>query len=451
MLLISKFFIPSRVDNNYVENTIGMGMSKSFVCFFAFAISLIAVSCDGSQKDNEEAKDAVNEMSVPEPKTEYGIVVDSFTIEEGSIKNGQVLSTVFINYGVSPATAFSLNLLPDSVFDVRKVRAGKGYTAYLSKDSIPRLQYFVYHNSLANHVVFDLRDSLSANKFDKPIRPERRFSEAEIETSLWNAISDNNLDYGLANELSDIYAWTVDFFGIQPGDGFKVLYDELYVDSISVGIGKIYAAIFTHNGQDIYAINFEDGETNGYWDLDGNSLRKSFLKAPLKFKRISSKFTYARRHPIYKTVRPHTGVDYAAPMGTPVVALGDGKVIERRYKGGGGNTVRIKHNSVYTTAYLHLSKFAKDIKVGSFVKQGQVIGYVGSTGASTGPHLDFRVWKNGTPIDPLTMESPSVAPIPDSLKGRFTNLRDSLLGVFNYQIALADSIASSDKQLTSAQ
>lgn len=419
-------------------------MKRTLIYLAALSSAFIIGACT-KEKDSEDSQEEIEE-TVIEPVTEYGIQVDSFTVDEGVMKNGQVLSTVFINYGVSPVTAYGLNLLPDSVFDARRVKAGKSYTAYLSKDSVPRLQYFVYHNSLANHIVFDLRDSLVASRFDKPVRAEQRYAHAQIESSLWNAIADNNLDFGLANELSDIYAWTVDFFGIQPGDGFKVLYDELYVDSTAVGVGKVYAAIFTHNGKDFYAINFEDGETHGFWDLEGNSLRKSFLKAPLKFKRISSKFTYARRHPIYKTVRPHTGVDYAAPMGTPVVALGDGKVIERRYKGGGGNTVRIKHNSVYTTAYLHLSKYAKGLKVGDMVKQGEVIGYVGSTGASTGPHLDFRVWKNGTPINPLTMESPSVAPVPDSLKPRFGAYRDSILAVLGgfepQQVSHPDSLAA---------
>lgn len=397
---------------------------------------LILISCNSNKSEGEGASE-VQAEEIAAPKTEYGFVVDSLQSEEGKIKNGQVLSTIFMNYGVEPAVAHRLNYLPDSVFDARKVKAGNGYTVYFTGDSLRRIQYFVYHNSMVQHTVFDLRDSLSAYSFEKPVEHRRLISEAEIESSLWNAIIDNGLDPELAGELSEIYAWTIDFFGIQSGDGFKVYYEELYVDTARVGIGDIYAASFRHNGRDYYAVYFEEGDTRGYWDPEGNSLRKSFLKAPLRFKRISSRFTYARRHPIYKTVRPHTGVDYAAPTGTPVVAIGDGKVIQKGYKGGGGHTVKIKHNSVYTTAYLHLSKYGKGINVGTMVKQGQVIGYVGSTGASTGPHLDFRVWKNGSPINPLTMESPSVEPVPDSIKPHFYQVRDSLMAI----IAPAENMA----------
>ena len=216
------------------------------------------------------------------------------------------------------------------------------------------------------------------------------------------------------------------FFGLQKNDGFIVYYDELYVDSTSVGIGKIHGAKFIHNGKTFYAFNYENDDIKGFWDEEGKSVRKAFLKAPLKFSRVSSGFTYRRKHPVYKTVRPHTGVDYAAPLGTPVMSIGNGVVIQKGYKGGGGNTVKIKHNSNYSTAYLHLSKYGKGIKVGSRVEQGQVIGYVGSTGASTGAHLDFRVWKNNKPINPLTMESPSAEPIPEKYLPEFHTLRDSL-------------------------
>jgi murein DD-endopeptidase MepM/ murein hydrolase activator NlpD len=232
----------------------------------------------------------------------------------------------------------------------------------------------------------------------------------------------NGLPTELALELSDIYAWTIDFFGLQKGDSIRVYYDEQYVDSVRIGIGRIYAADFYHGKRWQEAIWFDNGEIHNYFDAEGNSLRKAFLKAPLNYKRISSGFTYARKHPIYKVVRPHTGVDYAAPMGTPVVSIGDGVVTMKQYKGGGGHTVKIKHNSTYTTAYLHLSKYAKGLAVGKHVKQGEVIGYVGSSGSSTGPHLDFRVWKNGSPIDPLKMQSPPALPIPTQYKDTFATI-----------------------------
>lgn len=371
-------------------------------------------------------------------KTEYGIVVDDYTSESETVKNGQTLSGVFEHVGVPRSVAARLNTLSHDIFDVRKVRAGNQITVYRMQDSLKTPAYIVYHSSLVDHVVFNVQDTLAVSHYQKAVTKVEKVSAAVIETSLWDATVKNNLNINLSLELSDIYAWVVDFFGIQKGDGFTVYYTENYVDSVSVGIGEIYAAKFTHNKQDYYAYQYNNDSLNvhGYWDEKGGSLRKAFLKAPLKFSRVSSRFTYARKHPVYKVVRPHTGVDYAAPTGTPVVAIGDGKVIFRAYKGGGGHTVKIKHNSVYTTAYLHLSKYGPGITVGSQVKQGQVIGYVGSTGASTGPHLDFRVWKNGSPIDPLKMESPSVEPVPakamDAFKAKKAEYDEKLASVASH-------------------
>ena len=357
---------------------------------------------------------------------EYGIPVDSFNIVKGQIKKGQTLSGLFTQLGCNRKCTNQLCLIPDSILNIRNVRAGDEYSAFYTQTETPQLLYVVYHSSLVEHYVFHLEDSLHIHTFTKPVRTETKVAKANIESSLWNAIADNDLNLQLALDLSEIYAWSVDFFGLQKNDGFIVYYDELYVDSTSVGIGKIHGAKFIHNGKTFYAFNYENDEVKGFWDEEGRSVRKAFLKAPLKFSRVSSGFTYRRKHPVYKTVRPHTGVDYAAPLGTPVMSIGNGIVIQKGYKGGGGNTVKIKHNSNYSTAYLHLSKYGKGIKVGSRVEQGQVIGYVGSTGASTGAHLDFRVWKNNKPINPLTMESPSAEPIPEKYLPEFHALRDSL-------------------------
>ena len=381
-----------------------------------FALILLAlIGCQTTDKD-------ANQVVV----YEYGIPVDSFNIVKGRIKKGQTLSTLFAELGCKPTHTNQLCLVPDSILNIKNVRAGDEYSAFYTQTKKPKLMYVVYHSSLVEHYVFHLEDSLHIHTFTKPVRTETKVAKANIESSLWNAIADNDLNLQLALDLSEIYAWSVDFFGLQKNDGFIVYYDELYVDSTSVGIGKIHGAKFIHNGKTFYAFNYENDDIKGFWDEDGKSVRKAFLKAPLKFSRVSSGFTYRRKHPVYKTVRPHTGVDYAAPLGTPVMSIGNGVVIQKGYKGGGGNTVKIKHNSNYSTAYLHLSKYGKGIKVGSRVEQGQVIGYVGSTGASTGAHLDFRVWKNNKPINPLTMESPSAEPIPEKYLPEFHTLRDSL-------------------------
>lgn len=389
-------------------------------------LALTFVGCN-KPSEQEQEEQIFQEIAEDKLNIEYGgIIVDDYNAIDKKITSGTAVSNLFISAGVDPRTAYQLNFTPDSIFSAKRVKAGKSYTIYQTKDSVAKTDYIVYHRSLVEHVVFDFKDSLNVSLYKKPVTTVSKVDSVKIESSMWNAIVDNNLNLGLAGELSEIFAWVIDFFGIQAGDGFKVYYDENYVDSTSVGISKIHAAVFTHNKQLYYAYNYEKGETSGFWDEKGNSLKKAFLKAPLKFTRISSGFTYARKHPVYKVVRPHTGIDYAAPKGTPVMSIGDGKVTLRAWKGGGGNTVYIKHNSVYSSGYLHLSAYAKGLKVGDRVKQGQVIGYVGSTGASTGPHLDFRVWKNGTPINPLKMESPSVAPIPAALMEDFKVVRDSL-------------------------
>lgn len=376
------------------------------------------VSCAKTSNTDEQ------QAEVPAVRYEWGLPVDSFRIDTCVVRNGETMGGIMKHLGATGQQITSITLMPRTEFDVRSIRPGKTYYAFFQADTagIEQLQYFVYLPSIREAVVLYLTDSIHAEYFEKPIIHRNRAAEVVIESSLWNAMVGNDLPAELALELSDIYAWTIDFFGLQKGDSIRVYYDEQYVDSTRIGIGRIYAADFYHGRVWQEAFWFEDGKISNYYDAEGNSLRKAFLKAPLNYKRISSKFTYARKHPIYKVVRPHTGVDYAAPAGTPVVSIGDGVVTMKQYKGGGGNTVRIKHNSTYTTAYLHLSKYAKGLAVGQCVKQGQVIGYVGSTGASTGPHLDFRVWKNGSPIDPLKMQSPPAEPIPTEYKDTFATV-----------------------------
>jgi murein DD-endopeptidase MepM/ murein hydrolase activator NlpD len=343
----------------------------------------------------------------------YGIPVETFTIRYDVVKRDQMLLNILANYHLPEGAINDLISKEHKAFDLRKIRAGNQYTVFLENDSLSTLRYLVYEHSPVEFVRFSFLDSVSIEVGYKEVRNERKFSRGTITTSLWNAMIDNDLNPVLANELSEIYAWSIDFFGLQVADSFSVVYDEQFVDSVSVGLGKIYAAYFRHAGTDFYAIPFVQDSIESYFDLEGNSLRKAFLKAPLRFSRISSRFSHSRLHPILKIRRPHHGVDYAAPVGTPVQAIGDGKVIAaiHGYNKGGGIMIKIRHNGVYTTAYLHLSGFAKGIHSGTYVKQGDVIGYVGTTGLSTGPHLDFRFYMNGKPIDPLKVEAPPVEPV----------------------------------------
>jgi murein DD-endopeptidase MepM/ murein hydrolase activator NlpD len=317
---------------------------------------------------------------------------------------------------------------------LRKIRADKGYTTFMRtvSDSLGErevLDHLVYHVDAIDYVTFSFyRDSVTVAKGQNPVDVVRQHKSATIESSLWGAIMDAEMPYALAAEFEDIYQWTVDFFGIQKGDSFTVVYDEKFVNGTSVGIGRIWGAKFTQGQKNIYAIPYaqEEGKLR-YWEYNGESLRKQMLKAPLKYSRISSKFTYKRLHPVHRVYRPHTGVDYAAPAGTPVHSVADGTVIFAGWGGGGGNTIKIKHAGNLQTGYLHLKGFAKGIKVGSKVSQGQLIGYVGSTGTSTGPHLDYRIWKNGTPIDPLKVTQEPAEPISGEHKARFEAVRDRVV------------------------
>lgn len=365
------------------------------------------------------------------PMMRYGIRLDSMVERRERIRTNQFLSDILLEYGVSYAMIDELVRKSRPVFDVRKMRAGNYYSAICSADSLRKLCYFIYESGPTSYIVYDLRDSIHIHRGEKEIEVRRTSASGTISTSLWNAMVDGNTDPNLANELSEIYAWAIDFFGLQKGDSYRVIYEELVVEDEYIGIGKVQAALFRHAGKDFYAFYFVQDSIGDYFDEEANSMRRTFLKAPLRFNRISSRFSYSRLHPILKIRRPHLGVDYAAPTGTPVHAVGDGKVIFAARKGANGNLIKIRHNGTYTTAYLHLSGFAKGIRSGVYVKQGDVIGYVGSTGMSTGPHLDFRFYRNGQPVDPLKVESPPAEPVADKYRQDFFMHADTLMQELN--------------------
>lgn len=402
----------------------------SITVLLVLSTTLLIVYEDYPQAPFVELKDtAVIHHKVPRL---YGLAVDSFTIETGKIRRNENLGQILEQYNLPDHSLAQLLQYSNRSFDLRKMRVGNPYTVFLSKDSLAKLQYLVYEHSPVDYVVFDFKDSVKISVEQKAITTIQRKAHGEIQTSLWDAIKESKMNPMVALQLSDIYAWTIDFFGLQPGDKFTVVYDEMYVDSVSIGLGQIYGASFNHGGRDLLAIPFKQDSSVSYYDGEGNSLRRAFLKAPLHFfSRISSRFSNSRLHPVLKIRRPHHGVDYAAPVGTPVYSIGDGRIVSATYKGGEGRMVKVKHNGVYTTTYMHLSRFASGIQSGSFVKQGDLIGYVGSTGLSTGPHLDFRVYKNGTPIDPLKMESPSVDPVKPENKTAFNEAKSSTLQILS--------------------
>ena len=388
-----------------------------FIVFFACALCMVA--CGGRQQGESGSQSRSLFASKPEPRYVYGIKIDDYCVDTCRVQAGETLSGILHRHGLTNKQWRDIQPFLKKNPELSAIREGGRYYAFRNDTA---LCYFAYKLNRRETRIVSLLDSFYLWHDTLPLIVERRKAEFTITSSLWQAITDKNLPVELALELSEIYAWTINFFALQPGDSVRVLYDEQFVEGSRIGIGRIYAAHFYHGKKWLPAYYLDDKKASGYFDDEGKSLRKTFLKAPLNYKRISSHFSYARKHPVYHVVRPHTGVDYAAPAGTPVVALGDGVVTFRAYKGGGGNTIRIRHNSTYETGYLHLSKYAKGLKVGQYVKQGEVIGYVGSTGASTGPHLDFRVWKNGTPVNPLTLDSPSAEPVPNELRQAYDSL-----------------------------
>ena len=394
---------------------------------------LFLISCVGGNEGGNREKEKASKKQA-EPQYLYGICIDSLDVKEDCVKKNEIPANILQREGVSYNIVNHIAKNHKDVFDVRKIKVGNKYVFLETRDSVPTAKYWIYEIDRTSYAVFQLTDSLSAWKGEKEVITEIEQIGVEIKSSLWNAMAEAGCDASLILELSDIYAWTIDFFGIQPGDSCKAIYEKKYIvgDTVPFSIGNIYAAYFKNNGEGRYAFCFEQDGRKEYFDENGDNLRKAFLKAPLNYRRISSTFSNGRMHPVYHVVRPHHGVDYAAPVGTPVQSIGDGTVIAKGWDTkGGGNYVKIKHNSTYTTTYMHLSKFGKGIAQGVKVKQGQTIGYVGSTGASTGPHLDFRLQKNGTYIDPLKFKSPSAEPVKKENMERYKREVDSLTCLFH--------------------
>lgn len=355
----------------------------------------------------------------PPPTLLYGIPVDSLEVETDRLKPGQTLAGLLASKGLSPLMIDSLIKQTAGILPPQKIKAGQQYTFIYSGDSLRRPLYFIYENSPVSYTIFYLDGKLGAKRVEKEISVETGYLRASIESSLWKALSKSDNGPELALALENVFGWSVDFFGLQKGDEFVALYEKQMCEGQVIGIGKVLTARFSRKGQNTWAFYYDPDSTGtfaGYYNEKGENMKRAFLKAPLKYARISSKFTGSRFHPVLRIYRPHHGVDYAAPAGTPVHSIGDGTVIAVGYNGQAGKSVKIRHNSLYTSMYNHLSGYAAGIRTGARVVQGQIIGYVGSTGLSTGPHLDFRVFKNGKPVNPLTIESPPSEPLPQRFR-----------------------------------
>jgi murein DD-endopeptidase MepM/ murein hydrolase activator NlpD len=367
------------------------------------------------------------EHEIIKPAFLHGMVVNDLHVVEDEVKRNQRFSELISGYYVSPSTMQQLNLLPKSVYDFRKISANKKYTLLVEHDSLKTLKALVYEPNPIDYVVFHFTDSLIVEVCQRKVDTLQRSISGKIESTLSHTIEELNISHELTNKFVDIFAWVVDFQRLQKGDQFKLIYEENLVDTKPIGIGKILAVYFEHSGNGYYAFPFDQGDGLDYFDDEGNSLRKALLKYPIEFTRISSRYSKNRFHPVVKVFRPHLGTDFAAPTGTPIRSVGDGVIEEAQYKTNNGNYVKVRHNGTYTTGYLHMSKIALGIKPGTRVRQGETIGYVGSTGLATGPHLCYRFWKNGVQVDALRVELPPSQPVKPEFFSTFQTVKEDLI------------------------
>lgn len=401
-------------------------MRSRIACFLGL-LGWMIISTSACEAPIEKAPKKTVLPPPPPPELRYGIVVDDLLQIDSTIQRDAFLSDILLPYGVSMQQLDLLAQKARPVFDLRKLRVGKPYTILANQDSLA--QYFVYEPSAYRYIVFDLRDSMRVYETARDVELQSRGGSGVIYSSLWNAIVDNDMDYAIAVKMEQALACVIDFHHLYREDQFKLIFEEKYIQGERIGVGELIAVSFRHQGDIHRAFWYENEALDiaGFYDEEGHPMQRAFLKAPVQYTRIASHYNPKRFHPILKRVRPHLGTDYAAPKGTPIVAVADG-VVSRAARGrGNGIFVKIKHDETYSTQYLHMTRHAKGMRVGKRVRQGEVIGYVGSTGWATGPHVCFRFWKNGKQVNHLKENLPETKKMPKEAFPAFERLRDSLL------------------------
>ena len=391
-----------------------LSLTITFIIFSVYYFFSLAFN--NSEEDN---------YIIQEENTEFGFNLDNFKVDRDTIQFGDSFGEIMLRNKLSYSQIYNIVESIKDSFDVRWLTAGKPYTILSTKDSLLNPQYFIYQPNLLNYVVIDFSnfDSITAYNKKKPFKIVKKTTSGVINNSLSETMDENGLPWELINQLSDVYAWTIDFTRIQKGDSFKIIYNERYIeDTILVGIKNIDAAYFNHNGEELFAYNFVTDsvkKTPEFYDQNGNSLQRTFLKSPVRFSNISSRYNLKRRIAYYgNKVRPHKGTDFAAPTGTPIMATADGRVEKSSYTKSNGYYVKIKHNNTYSTQYLHMQKKGR-VKKGQYVKQGDVIVRIGMTGNTSGPHVCYRFWKNNRQVDPFKQKLPPGEPVPSELKANF--------------------------------
>jgi murein DD-endopeptidase MepM/ murein hydrolase activator NlpD len=382
-------------------------MKKNLV-FLGLLLLTAIIVIQYTKTDNSAPYVQEEEEVIKTPDYFFGFDKADFYITHDTIKKNQYVADILLPYISYPSIEKLLKCDKD-VFNAKAIRPGQAYHIVRPKNNDSTVVAMIYEKDALNYAILHLADSLYAEKGKKDVTLKDRVAEGVIKSSLSKTLSDQGLSQALAVEMADIFAWTIDFYKLNEGDHFQVLFEEKYVESDRIGIGNVKAITFFHKGREYKAYAYEQNGKMDYFDEEGEGLRKAFLKSPLKFGRMTSSYSNRRFHPVQKRFKAHKGTDYAAATGTPILSTGDGKVIEARFKRNNGNYVKIKHNGTYTTQYLHMSKIG--VKTGQYVKQGDVIGYVGSTGLATGPHVCYRFWKNGVQVDHRKEEFPSTDPV----------------------------------------
>lgn len=391
-----------------------MQLTNQLTLLIALSLFLLS-SCTSSDRKSDIGSDSrtvVEASLITAPVLDsFGFDIEQYTTDTRVIRRNENLASIFAELGVPGDMVNEAMQKTRGVLDLRRVVAGRPLQVYYAAEEPSKPKHIVYEQNLSEYVLFDFDRGVNVSNGSKEVSRQMRSVEGVIEGSLYMTLVGQGVMPALATSLSEVFAWQIDFYRIQRGDSFRVIYEENVIDGVPTSINRIHAAYFRHFGRDYYAVYFEQDGQGDYYDLEGQSMRKAFLRAPLEYTRISSRFTNNRFHPVLRVNRPHHGTDYAAPTGTPIRAVGDGVILHSAYDRNNGNYVKIRHNGTYETGYLHMSRIAQGIRVGTRVKQGQIIGYVGSTGLATGPHLCYRFWVNGKPADPHRIEFPSSTPI----------------------------------------
>ncbi len=402
-----------------MEQTRASGMGRKFIILIAVFITLLG--CKNDQSEPVEI-DEFAAIIPPEELKEFGFNLNDYIVKRDTIRKGESFGVIMERYKIGYPKIFQIAEETKNDFDIRKLQLGKPYTVLCSKDSLQQALSFIYQPNREEYVVLNFKDSIHAFTSRKPITYVEKEFAGVITSDLSQTLSDGGKSLLLAYKMSDIYAWTIDFTRLQKGDHFKIIYTDKYIDdTLYAGIDNIKAAYFEHKSEPFYAFEFETDSVKritDYFNEEAKNLRRAFLKAPVEYKRITSRYNLKRRIALYgNRIRPHKGTDFSANIGTPIRSTANGTVTKSAYTRGNGNYVKIRHNSTYETQYLHMKK--QNVKVGQHVKQGDVIGWVGMTGNTSGPHVCYRFWKNGKQVDPFKQKLPESEPISDSLKVRY--------------------------------